>query len=77
MSLDIAHEFSPQILFRREDAASNDVSLDFGKPNLNLVQPRRIGRRVVELDLRMRDTSSSPSSNLRLFSLERRHDDER
>ena len=32
------------------DAPGNDVALDLRKPQLNLIEPRRIGRREVETD---------------------------
>jgi hypothetical protein len=38
---DVAAEFASQIGDRGEDAASNDLALDFGEPDLNLVEPGR------------------------------------
>ena len=34
-----------------EDAACNEVSLDLGEPDLDLIKPRGIGRGVMELDV--------------------------
>ena len=47
-SFDVAHELAPQIRSRGEDAAVDEVALDFGEPELDLVQPRGIGRREVQ-----------------------------
>jgi hypothetical protein len=41
---DVPHEFSAQVRRRGEDAASDDVPLDFAKPDFALVEPRGIGR---------------------------------
>jgi hypothetical protein len=38
----VAKDLSAQIGDRGEDAAGEIVSLDFGKPQFDLVQPRRI-----------------------------------
>lgn len=48
---DVAHEFRAEIGQGAKDPASDDMSLDFGKPVLYLIQPRRIGRRVVNPDV--------------------------
>src|SRR6266571_5580372 len=40
--------FRAKICDRGEDAPGNDIALDFGKPQLHLVQPGGIGRREVE-----------------------------
>jgi hypothetical protein len=36
----ILHEFAGKIGDRGEDAARNDVAFNFGKPDLDLIQPR-------------------------------------
>src|SRR4029077_5602975 len=36
-----------------EDAACNEVSLDLGEPDLDLIKPRGIGRSVMEFDVGM------------------------
>ena len=38
---------------RLEDAASDQVTLDLRKPDFDLVEPRRVGRCVVDSDVRM------------------------
>src|SRR5580658_3648568 len=48
---DIAHEFARQILNRGEDTPSNDFALQPGKPDLDLIEPGRIGRRKVKLHM--------------------------
>ena len=48
---DVAHEFFGEVLNRGEDAASDHVALDFGEPQFDLVEPRGIGRRVVQRDV--------------------------
>lgn len=45
---DVLHEFSPQVGHRREYAARNDVALDLGKPEFDLVEPGGIGRSEVQ-----------------------------
>ena len=36
---DIGHEFFRQVFDRTEDPAGDDVALDLGKPDLDLVKP--------------------------------------
>src|SRR4029077_19971775 len=38
-----------QVRYRGEDVAGNDLTLDFGKPGLDLVKPGRIRRGEVKL----------------------------
>jgi len=45
---DVAHEFARQILHRGEDSPRNNVALNLGKPNFNLVEPASVGGRVVD-----------------------------
>ena len=51
--LDVTKELSGQVSFGSEDSSSNDRALNFGKPDFDLVEPARIGRRVVESNCRM------------------------
>ena len=39
---DIAHDLSVEVGLGFEDAASNDVVLDLGEPDFDLVEPRRV-----------------------------------
>jgi len=48
VAADVANEFPIEILDRDEDTASNDSTLDFGKPDLNLVKPGGVGRCVMD-----------------------------
>ena len=45
--LDVAEELSRQIGFGSEDSSSNDLALNFGKPDFDLIEPARIGRSVM------------------------------
>ena len=51
--LDVTKELSGQVSFGSENSSINDRALNFGKPNFNLVEPTRIGRRVMELNYRI------------------------
>ena len=51
--LDVTKELSRQVSFGGEDSSSDDSALNFGKPDFDLVEPARIGRRVVESNCRM------------------------
>ena len=51
--LDVTKELSRQVRFGGEDSSSNDSTLNFGKPDFDLVEPTRIGRRVVEPNCRI------------------------
>ena len=50
---DVTHQLAPQIGRRGEDPAGNEIALDFAEPDLHLVEPRAVGRRVVDLDRRV------------------------
>src|SRR5437764_15210599 len=47
---DVAHELSAQIGDGSEDATGDDVALDPGEPQLDLVEPGRVSRREVQVD---------------------------
>ena len=53
VGVDVATKFTGQIGDRCEDAAGDDLALDFGEPEFDLVEPGRIGRREVKLHARM------------------------
>ena len=46
---DVLHDLALQIRDRREDAARDDVALDLGETELDLIQPRRVGGSEVQL----------------------------
>ena len=48
---DVAHELSLQVGHRGEDAAGDDVALDLGEPELDLVQPGRVRRSEVQVNI--------------------------
>ena len=50
---DRAHDLAVEVGLGFEDAACNEVSLDLGEPDLDLIEPRGIGRGVMELDVGM------------------------
>jgi len=50
---DIAHQLAAQVRDGGENTACGHVALNLCKPELDLVQPGRIGRRVVELNVGM------------------------
>ena len=46
--LDVANELSGQVSGGSEDSPSNDIALNFGKPDFDLIEPARIGRSVMD-----------------------------
>ena len=50
---DVLHELSAQVGQRREHAAGNDVALDLGEPEFDLVEPRGVSRGEVQVNLRV------------------------
>ena len=50
---DVAHELFVEVFGRGEDASCDHVALDACEPVLDLVEPRRVRRRVVDLDAAM------------------------
>ena len=50
---DVTKDFSSEIVDGGENASSDNLSLNFGEPDFNLVKPRRIGRCKVNVDLGM------------------------
>ena len=49
----IAHEFAFEVWHRSKDAACDDLALDAVEPQLDLVEPGRVGGRIVNVDLGM------------------------
>jgi hypothetical protein len=50
---DVTKDFSSEIVDGGKDASSNDLPLDLGEPDFDLVQPRRIGGCKMNADLGM------------------------
>ena len=46
--LDVTDQLSREVGCRSEDSASDNIALDFGKPDLDLIEPTGIGRGVVD-----------------------------
>ncbi len=41
--LDVTDQLSREVGFGSEDSSSNDLALNFGKPDFDLIEPTRIG----------------------------------
>ena len=50
---DIAHDLAVEVALGFENATCNEVSFDFGEPDLDLIKPRGIRRSVMELNVGM------------------------
>src|SRR4051794_18237235 len=50
---DVTHNFASQIGLGTEDTAGDEVALDFGEPEFDLVEPRGVSRRVMDAHARM------------------------
>ena len=46
--LDVTDQLSGEVGDRGEDSPSDEIALDFGKPDLDLIEPTRIGRGVMD-----------------------------
>ena len=56
---DVTDQLSGEVGCRSEDSASNNVALDFGKPDLDLIEPTGVGRGVVDPKRWTGDASTS------------------
>jgi hypothetical protein len=54
MAANVRHELFAEIFDGSENAASDDVAFNFGKPEFHLIKPGGIGGCEVNLHLRMR-----------------------
>ena len=52
---DVSSDLPREISDRGKDASREQVPLDLGEPQFDLIQPRRIGRREVQPDIGVRD----------------------
>ncbi len=50
----VAHQFLLKVFDRREDPSSDDIALNLGEPELDLVQPGRVRRRKMQTHRRVR-----------------------
>ncbi len=48
---DVVHDLFVQVLDAGEDAACDHIALYLGKPNLHLVEPGRVGERVMDMHI--------------------------
>ena len=55
----VTDQLSGEVGCRSEDSASNNVALDFGKPDLDLIEPTGVGRSVVDPKRWTGDASTS------------------
>src|SRR5260221_1850390 len=46
--LDVTDQLSGEVGGRSEDSPSDDIALNFGKPDLDLIEPTGIGRGVMD-----------------------------
>ena len=53
VGIDVAAKFASQVGDGSENATGNDLRFDLSEPDLDLVQPGRIGRGEVKLHARM------------------------
>ena len=61
---DVTHEFSLQVGNAGEHTTGDDVALDLAEPQLNLVQPRRVGRGEVQVNFPIvAATGADPGNN--------------
>jgi hypothetical protein len=50
---DVAKDFSSEIVERGKEASRDDLPLDFGKPDFDLVKPGRVSGGKMKVDLGM------------------------
>jgi hypothetical protein len=53
VDFDIASDFAGEVGFRSKDAAGDQIALNFGEPDFDLIEPGRVSRGVVELKVGM------------------------
>src|ERR1700754_2340772 len=53
VDFDIAGDLAGEIGFGSKDAAGDQIALNFGEPDFDLIEPGRVGWRVVELKVGM------------------------
>ena len=49
--LDVAHQLAGEIAYGGENTTCDHFALDACEPDLDLIEPGRVGRRKVELDI--------------------------
>ena len=53
VGFDIASDFASEVGFGSKDAASDQIALNFGEPDFDLIKPGRVSRCVMELKVGM------------------------
>ena len=53
VDFDIASDFAGEVGFGSKDAAGDQIALNFGEPDFNLIEPGRVSRGVMELNVGM------------------------
>ena len=53
VAFDIASDFAGEIGFGSEDATGDQIALNFGEPDFDLIEPGRVGRGVMKLNIGM------------------------
>ena len=53
MDFDIASDFAGEVGFGSKDAAGDQIALNFGEPDFDLIEPGRVSRGVTELSVGM------------------------
>ena len=61
---DVAHELARQILYGSKDTSRNNVALNLGRTNFDLVQPGGVGRGGCELQGWPQDVAQSTYSRM-------------
>jgi len=61
---DVAHELAREIAHGGENAAGDHVSLDLGEPVLDLIEPGRVGRGEVQMDVGVRGEELADAGGL-------------
>ena len=55
MNFDRASDFAGEVGFGSKDAAGDQIALNFGEPDFDLIEPGRVSRGVMELNVGMGD----------------------
>jgi hypothetical protein len=53
VDFDIAGDFAGEVGFGSKDSAGDQIALNFGEPDFDLIEPGRVSRGVMKLDRRM------------------------
>ena len=64
MGLDIASDFASKVRSGSEDAAGEQIALNFGEPEFDLIEPGRVSWGVMDLKVRMKREKLSHSPGL-------------